>query len=665
MTKIFRKFAMIALLLAGVLAAPAYAGGGGSLFLAINLKVNVNPVQLPAPVVAGDFTYGVTCVSSGGSLNPPFTFPSPATTFSFPPRNGLTPISEFGFFSSNPLETPPVANDCTYTQLTRPTPPPGYVWKGAPASVVQTNIQGEAPFAEFANVLTPAFNVTTAVSPAGGGGVTCTPANPIALGDSATCSAAANTGYTFANFSTDSCGANSTSNPFTTSPLTANCVVTGNFTLNTYTVNGVANPTAGGSVTCVPSTVNHGATASCTAAAATGYTLTGFTTSGCGAASSSNPFVTNAVTANCTVTGAFSLNTYTVTGVANPSAGGGVTCVPSTVNHGATASCTAAAATGYTLTGFTTSGCGAASSTNPFVTNAITANCTVTGAFSLNTYSVTGVASPVAGGAVTCASPVSFNATSACTATANTGYRLTGISGCGGTGVSTSPYTTGAVTANCTVTATFVLNTITITTVAVPTVGGTLTCTPNPVTFGSTSTCTATPNIGYVIAPFVASALAGKAISPAASGGISGCGGVGSSTNTFTTGIITSACTVTANFVLIAVPVTTLAISASGGVVTCAPNPVPFGSAATCTAAANAGFTLTSISGCGGVTTTTSPFVTGAVTAACTVTGSFTPVVVPMVGVPVPTLDGWALLLLILLTVGIAMLCFPIRSWRQ
>jgi hypothetical protein len=70
------------------------------------------------------------------------------------------------------------------------------------------------------------------------------------------------------------------------------------------------------------------------------------------------------------------------------------------------------------------------------------------------TYAVTGAASPVAGGSVTCTSPVSHGNNTTCTVSTNAGYTLTNISGCGGTPGTTSPYMTGAITATCTVTAT-------------------------------------------------------------------------------------------------------------------------------------------------------------------------------------------------------------------
>ena len=87
-------------------------------------------------------------------------------------------------------------------------------------------------------------------------------------------------------------------------------------------------------------------------------------------------FTLNATT-NLTAT--FTLNTYAVTGTASPMVGGTVNCT-SPVNHGATTTCTATPAMGFTLG--TISGCGGTtSSTSPYTTGAITAACTVTATF--------------------------------------------------------------------------------------------------------------------------------------------------------------------------------------------------------------------------------------------------------------------------------------------
>ncbi|MBB5208375.1 InlB B-repeat-containing protein [Chiayiivirga flava] len=114
-------------------------------------------------------------------------------------------------------------------------------------------------------------------------------------------------------------------------------------------------------------------------------------------------------------------------------------------------------------------------------------------------YVVTGIASPLEGGSVVCdPAAVLEGDTSTCTVSTNVGYTLTDISGCGGTPGITSPYTTGPVTEDCDVTATFTLNTYPIDTTVSPAGAGVVSCTPNPVPHGSDSTCTATANPGFV-----------------------------------------------------------------------------------------------------------------------------------------------------------------------
>lgn len=91
---------------------------------------------------------------------------------------------------------------------------------------------------------------------------------------------------------------------------------------------------------------------------------------------------------------------------------------------------------------------------------------TTTTAVNALTFPVTAVASG-GGGTISCASPVVSGSTTTCTLTPNAGYRIASVSGCGGVPGSTSPYTTGVITAACTVTAVFVLEVPRV----VPTIG--------------------------------------------------------------------------------------------------------------------------------------------------------------------------------------------------
>lgn len=178
-----------------------------------------------------------------------------------------------------------------------------------------------------------------------------------------------------------------------------------------------------------------------------------------------------------------------------------------------------------------------------------------------------------------------------------------------------SAATTDAVSGNNSANATTGVNVLTfVVTGAVSGMGGTISCT-SPVAIGNTTTCTLTPSMGFVI------------------GSVSGCGGVAGTTSPYTTGAINAACTVTATFVVGAVAVSTTVASGSG-TISCT-SPVTLGNTTTCVATPNAGFVLSSISGCGGVAGTANPYTTGVITAACTVTAVFVadiPNVIPTTG---------------------------------
>ena len=162
-----------------------------------------------------------------------------------------------------------------------------------------------------------------------------------------------------------------------------------------------------------------------------------------------NVYTTGAVSSDCTATFTFDINQYTLTYTAG--ANGSITgSSPQTVNYGASgSSVTAVPATGYHFTTWSDSVVTAArTDTN------ITANLSVTATFAINTYTVTPSSS--GNGTISPSSPqtVNYNATTAFTITPDSGYGINTVSGCGGSLVG-STYTTGAITGNCTVTASF------------------------------------------------------------------------------------------------------------------------------------------------------------------------------------------------------------------
>lgn len=152
-------------------------------------------------------------------------------------------------------------------------------------------------------------------------------------------------------------------------------------------------------------------------------------------------------------------NRYTVT----PSAGANGTIAPSaaqTVNKGATTSFTVTPDAGYTASVGGT--CGGTLVGTTYTTNAITGDCTVDATFAINTYNVTpsktgnGVIQP------SMVQTVDYNTTVSFTLTPDPTFSLIDVTGTCPAGAAptdngdgTWGYTTGAVTADCTVVANF------------------------------------------------------------------------------------------------------------------------------------------------------------------------------------------------------------------
>ena len=142
------------------------------------------------------------------------------------------------------------------------------------------------------------------------------------------------------------------------------------------------------------------------------------------------------------------------------------------------------------------------------------------------------------------------------------------------------------------------------------------------VTYNASTSFTVTPSSGYGIST------------------VSGCGG-SLAGNTYTTGAVTTNCTVSASFSLLPPSTYPIHIAASaGGSVVCSPNPVPHGSNATCTATASSGYRFTGWGGsCSG---SASPCTLTNVTAPTNVSAQFAPASAQAI----PTLGEWAMLLL-------------------
>jgi N-acetylneuraminic acid mutarotase len=130
--------------------------------------------------------------------------------------------------------------------------------------------------------------------------------------------------------------------------------------------------------------------------------------------------------------------------------------------------------------------------------------------------------------------------------------------------------------------------------------GGTISPSSAMVNSGATTTLTVTPSSGYAISS------------------VTGCGGTLSG-DTYTTGSINAACTVTASFVA---QYAVTATAGTGGSIAPSTATVDAGATTTLTVAPKSGYVISSVTGCGG-SLSGSSYTTGDINADCTVTANF------------------------------------------
>jgi hypothetical protein len=218
--------------------------------------------------------------------------------------------------------------------------------------------------------------------------------------------------------------------------------------------------------------------------------------------------------------------THTVTPIAGPN-GSIAPSTPQTVQDGATTTFTVTPNAHYRIASVT--GCGGSLNGSTYTTGAITQDCTVNATFVAIMHTVTPNAG--ANGSIVPSTPQSVQdgATTTFTVTPNAHYRIDSVTGCGGS-LNGSTYTTGAITADCTVTATFEIVTHTVTPDAGDGSEGTIQPdVPQTVDDGDTVAFTITPIAPYVI------------------GSVTGCGG-SLAGNVYTTAAVTADCTVSVTF---------------------------------------------------------------------------------------------------------------------
>ncbi len=291
--------------------------------------------------------------------------------------------------------------------------------------------------------------------------------------------------------------------------------VTAGFTLKQYVLQIDKTGTGTGTVTSAPAgiacggdcdeTYNHGTAITLTAVAATGSTFTGWSGGGC----SSTGTCVVTLAAATTVQAQFTINSYALT--TSTTAGGTITSTPGSIScpttcaqnftHGTVVTLTPTASTGYTFTSW-----GGACSGNGACMVTMTQARNVTATFTINSYNldvtVTGMGQVTHSTQIDCPSDCQGTYTHGTnvtlTQTAATGYTFAGWGGaCSSNGACTVPMTQAR-----SVTATFTINSYTLTTAIAGTGSGVVSapniscpgdCTEN-FTHGTNVTVTQVPN---------------------------------------------------------------------------------------------------------------------------------------------------------------------------
>ncbi len=550
----------------------------------VNVKTSVRDAAGNAMVAAYVFpfvtgttlsatTFTVTAsAGANGSITPPTRSVISRTTgtFTITPAAGYQTVLPVGGTCGGSLAgttytTNPIAADCTVE-------------------------------ASFAAIGSTQFTVTAQVS---GGNGTITPSSTrVNAGSAATFTLQPASNYHIA--SVTGCGGNLAGSTYTTGAVSADCTVTASFTANAATQYTLTAQVSGGNGTITPSStrVNAGSSTSFTLQPASNYHIASVT--GCGGNLAGSTYATGAVNADCTVTAAFAADAVTQFTVSTKVSAGKGSFSPDSakVNSGSQTSFSVVPATGYRIS--SVSGCGGSLNGSTYTTGSITGACTVSASFTKLTQTVTPAPGPH--GLMVPALPqtVSYEDTASFAITPDATYHIASASGCNGA-LAGSVFITAPVIADCTVAASFALNTYTVT----PSAGLHGSIVP-----GTAQQAPANTSVVFTVTPDASYRIAS----------VSGCSGLLSGF-TYTTAPVTADCTVAASFAAITRTVTPSAGS-NGQIAPADPQQVTQNSTVSFTLTPVAGYAIGTVSGCGG-TLAGSVYTTAPVTADCTVTATF------------------------------------------
>jgi YD repeat-containing protein len=243
---------------------------------------------------------------------------------------------------------------------------------------------------------------------------------------------------------------------YTFSSVAASHTISATFAIDTYTITTSAG--SNGSISPAGATVDYNGSQTFTITPSSGYCVTHVLVDGADQGAVTSYTFSN-VTATHTISATFAVATYTIT--TSPGANGSISPASATVNYNGSQTFTITPDTGYHVADVLVDGADQGAITS-YTFSSVTATHTISAAFAINTYTVT--PSAATGGSIgpSTAQTVNYDGTTSFTVTPNTGYSIGSVTGCGGT-LSGSTYTTGPITADCSVSAAFAANTYTIT----------------------------------------------------------------------------------------------------------------------------------------------------------------------------------------------------------
>lgn len=374
---------------------------------------------------------------------------------------------------------------------------------GAVSSYTFTNVTAN-------HTISASFSVTTyTISASAGTGGSITPSGSVSVnhGSNRTFTITPDTGYGISSVLVDGSPVGAVSS-YTFTNVTANHTISASFAINTYTINASAG--TGGSISpsgAVP--VSGGVNQTFTITPNAGYRIADVLVDGASVGPVSSFTFTN-VNSSHTISASFALNTHIITA----SAGTGGTITPSgsiSVNHGSNQTFTIAPNTGYVIANVMVDGSSVGAVSSYTLTN-VTAGHTISATFAVRTHTVT--ASAGTGGSISPSGTVTVNygANQTFTITPSTGYTIATVLVDGSSVGPVTSYTFTNVTANHTISASFTINSYTISASAGS--GGSISPSGNvTVPYGGNQTFTITPASGYAVANVLVDGVSQGAVS--------------------------------------------------------------------------------------------------------------------------------------------------------